>query len=57
MGAVSEKIIYDSMVQARCAAKGVKPSNRVLWVEDIANGRLGLSDIYPTGDGEKMVRC
>ena len=42
MGAVSEKILYDNLVQARYAAKGVRPSNRVLWGEDIVNGRLIL---------------
>lgn len=42
MGAVSEKILYDNLVQARYAAKGVKPSNLVLWGEDIVNGRLIL---------------
>ena len=42
MGAVSEKILYDNLVQARYAAKGVRPSNLVLWGEDIVNGRLIL---------------
>lgn len=42
MGAVSEKILYDNFVQARYAAKGVRPSNLVLWGEDIVNGRLIL---------------
>ena len=42
MGAVSEKILYDNLVQARYAAKGVKPSNLVLWGEDIVNGKLIL---------------
>ena len=42
MRAVSEKILYDNLLLARYAAKGAKPSNLVLWGEDIVNGRLIL---------------
>jgi hypothetical protein len=42
MRAISEKILYDNLLRARYAAKGAKPSNLVLWGEDIVNGRLIL---------------
>ena len=42
MGAISEKILYGNLIQARYAAKGARPSNLVLWGEDIVNGRLIL---------------
>ncbi len=42
MGAVSEKVLYDNLIQARYATKGARPSNLVLWGEDIVNGKLIL---------------
>ena len=42
MGAISEKILYDNLLRERYAAKGMRPSNLVLWGEDIVNSRLTL---------------